>query len=173
MTQYRILLVILLWIVSAGCRPTDDITAVPLATTTPTEEPFFAPDFTATALSGATYTLSEQRGQWVILNFWATWCVPCVEEMPALQAIANNFADNLLLLGLNVGENADAVRAFVDQHDIRFPILVDVDAATRMNYQVMGLPQTVVIAPNGEIVWRQFGPVEIDSFSALLRDLMR
>ncbi|MCC6616848.1 MAG: TlpA family protein disulfide reductase [Anaerolineae bacterium] len=156
------LLVIVL--VCAACAPAE-ATAPPVATV---DDALLAPDFTATSLSGDSYTLSALRGRWVIVNFWATWCVPCVTEMPALQQIADEHADTVVLLGVNVRESADEVAAFVAEHDLRFPILVSPDDSTLIDYQVLGVPQTVLIAPSGEIVYRQFGPVEVEGFGAEL-----
>jgi peroxiredoxin len=136
----------------------------------PTADPaYIAPGFEAIALDGTTYRLNDLRGQWVILNFWATWCEPCVREMPALQAIADRYAqDGVVLLGLNMAESEPLVREFVAQHDITFPVLINVTSETRQAYQAISLPQTILIAPNGEIMWRQFGPVDEHEFSDVL-----
>lgn len=136
------------------------------------DEAFYAPDFTLVALDGTPYTLSDLQGDWIILNFWATWCGPCVEEMPVLQAISQNYASTLTLLGINQGESADKVQAFQADHSLSFPLLLNPDHQTLMAYQVISLPQTIVIAPNGEIVWRQFGPLDLDTFAATLDKLI-
>jgi peroxiredoxin len=132
-----------------------------------------APDFTAITLSGESYTLSALRGRWVILNFWATWCAPCVEEMPALQHIADTYGDEVVLLGMNLRDSAETVSSFVAQHGLRFPILINPDDSILLNYQVIGLPQTLVISPSGEIVYRQFGPVDFDVFTREVEPLFR
>lgn len=148
-----------------ACSGANEVsTPLPGASAVPTEEPFYAWDFTMMALDGETYTLSEMRGQWVLVNFWATWCVPCVEEMPVLQSIHERY-DDLTVLGINQRETSDAVRDFAEANGIRFPLLLDPPDSVLLDYQVMGLPQTVIVDPDGEIVWRQFGPVELDSFS--------
>lgn len=159
----RRLLCLLILIGAAMYLPACAPTAAPTASTV--DAALLAPDFTATALSGETYTLSGLRGRWVLLNFWATWCVPCAAEMPALQQIADTYADQLVLLGINLREDAGTVAPFVGEHGLRFPILINPDDATVLNYQVVGLPQTLLISPSGEIVYRQFGPVELDTFS--------
>jgi len=153
----------------AACAPTA-VSPPPVATI---DDALLAPDFTATALSGDSYTLSALRGRWVIVNFWATWCVPCVTEMPALQQIADNHADAVVLLGINVRESVEEVAAFVAEHDLRFPVLVNPDDSTLLDYQVIGVPQTVLIAPSGEIVYRQFGPVAVDDFGVELETRLR
>jgi cytochrome c biogenesis protein CcmG/thiol:disulfide interchange protein DsbE len=137
-----------------------------------TPDAWYAPDFGLSALDGTQYKLSDLRGQWVILNFWATWCVPCVTEMPALQAIADEYAGQVILLGINVRESREDVAAFALEHNIRFPLLLNADDATLLNYQVIGLPQTVVISPTGEIVDRRFGPLELDEFSQSIERLL-
>ncbi len=157
----RVSLLALLMVI-AGCGATG--TSV---TPTPGEPP--APDFQMTGLDGNSYQLSELRGQWVLVNFWATWCVPCVEEMPALQAAADTWADELQVLGVNQRESAESVQAFVDEHGIRFPILLNPGDQVLIAYQVVGLPQTLLIDPTGQMVFRQFGPLELDALDALLR----
>lgn len=139
----------------------------------PTEYPFYAQDFTLQSLDGNTYTLSQQRGKWVIINFWATWCVPCVEEMPALQELANKYAGNMLLLGINQREKASVVEQFATEHGITFPLLLHPDDNVLTSYQVLKTPQTIIVNPNGELVWRQFGPIELETFDSILQGLMQ
>lgn len=156
---------------TTGCAAAP--TAVPSATDAqPTGEPFYAPDFQLNTLDNRSITLSEQRGQWVIVNFWATWCAPCVAEMPALSIAQAERAATHQLLGINVRESRETVAAFAQEHGIHFPILINPDDAVLLNYNVIGLPQTVVIDPEGEVVWRQFGPIDVDRFGALLDSLI-
>lgn len=135
------------------------------------DAPFAAWDFTMTTLEDETLTLSALRGRWVIINFWATWCVPCIAEMPVLQAIADASPDDLVVLGINQRETVDRVRDFVDTNGIRFPILVNPPDQVLVDYTVIGLPQTVIVDDAGFIVWRQFGPVALDAFVRQLHDL--
>jgi thiol-disulfide isomerase/thioredoxin len=94
-----------------------------------------------------------------VLNFWATWCAPCVEEMPALQALADEMAAQAVVLGINLREDANTIRAFAAEHRVRFPLLLNPDDATVLAYTVVGLPQTVLIDPSGVVTARAFGPV--------------
>lgn len=137
-----------------------------------TDDVIYAPDFTMSTGDGTRYTLSDLRGGWVIVNFWATWCGPCVEEMPVLQAISEDYAASVTLLGINQGESHEKVRNFQSELGLTFPLLVMPDAETLKNYQVISLPQTVIIEPSGEIVWRQFGPLELSSFSTMIDGLL-
>jgi peroxiredoxin len=124
-----------------------------------------ARDFTLPTLSGEPLTLSEQRGHWVLLNFWATWCPPCVQEMPYLNQIASE--RDMVVWGVNFNEPAGAAATFVEQHGITFPILTELDDITELVYKVRGLPITYVIDPNGAIaktVIGQLDPAEFDDW---------
>ncbi|MCK6577778.1 MAG: TlpA family protein disulfide reductase [Anaerolineae bacterium] len=136
------------------------------------EEPFSAPDFSLADPEGTPVRLSQQRGRWVILNFWATWCAPCVAEMPLLAALAAERAETHILIGINVREGRAAVARFAEQHQLGFRLLVDPPDSLLVDYSVIGLPQTLVISPEGEIIWRQFGPVDGESFGTLLDSLI-
>lgn len=125
------------------------------------EEPFYAWDFTLQSLDGISYTLSDLHGQWVLVNFWATWCAPCLEEMPALQEIHDDF-DNVIVLGINQRENPREIQPFVEELSINFPILINPPDRLLLDYAVVGLPQSILVNPDGIIVWRQFGPVDVD-----------
>lgn len=174
MRQYLLVLMLLFSLVGCAIQSTEAPLTSPVGNTSnePTEEPFYAWDFTLTSLEGEEYTLSEMKGQWVLINFWATYCGPCVDEMPALQAIADQYPEELTVLAINQRESADLVRAFKNTLDLQFPLLLNPDDTTLLNYQVIGLPQTIVVDPNGEIVWRQFGPVELATFGAQMDEFI-
>ena len=133
------------------------------------EEPFYAWDFTMDTLSGDSIRLSDLRGQWVIVNFWATWCVPCRDEMPVLQALYER--SDVTVLAINQREAAAVVQRYADELGLTFPLLLDPPDQTLIDYMVMKLPQTVVVDPAGELVWRQFGPLQLDRFDAELAAL--
>ncbi len=120
-------------------------------------------------------SLSEFSGRPVILNFWASWCVPCKEEMPALQlAYEEHRGEGLVVLGLNQTfiDNTDAARAFVGELALTFPNVRDDTGNTSEGlYQVMGLPTSVFITAEGEIAHKQIGQMsdqQIDTFSRQL-----
>lgn len=166
---------------ACGAAPTEPA-APPLptpdfATSTPLpliefedEEPFYAPDFTLTDLSGASHTLSDYQGEWVLLNFWQTTCEPCVEEMPLFEQIANE-TENLRVLAVNVREPVDLIQPFVDELGLTYTILQSAGTVT-VDYAVLSFPQTVIIDPSGEIVFRRFGPIELENFREELRTRM-
>jgi len=166
---WRWLILIVGGIALSGCAPSPP---PDLAAPTATEAPFYAPDFTLMTSDGEPVTLSDQRGRWVMLNFWATWCVPCVAEMPILQTLADERADQIALFGINVREDRSQVTDFIAAHNLTFPILLNPPDSVLSDYLVMGLPQTLVIDPNGEILWRQFGPLDLSAFGELLDSLI-
>jgi cytochrome c biogenesis protein CcmG/thiol:disulfide interchange protein DsbE len=115
---------------------------------------FFAPDFELSALDGQTVSLRDLRGRAVILNFWASWCAPCRAEMPALQAVAEDYRDaGLVVLAVNAAfqDRSEDVVAFVGQHDLTFSILLDENGRVNRLYQVRSLPTTFFIGRDGLI----------------------
>lgn len=135
--------------------------------------PFPAPGFTLEALNGGTFSLDSMRGRWVILNFWATWCAPCTDEMPALQTIASERSGQVALFGINMHESAEDIRSYMARFHLTFPMLLNPDEAMSANYRLeLGIPQTVIVTPDGQIVWHKFGAIDLDSFRSTLDDLM-
>jgi peroxiredoxin len=125
------------------------------------EEGRLAPDFELTALDGTTVRLLSLRGQPVIVNFWATWCEPCKEEMPDLSdAVAEHHAEGLVVLGVNVKEDAGTVGSFVDDFGIQFPILLDKNGFIQDRYRASrGLPMSFLVGRDGVIDRVLIGPV--------------
>jgi thiol-disulfide isomerase/thioredoxin len=156
--------VILTLLLLAGCASAG--TPQPATPVAATPTPELARDFTLTTLDGAPVTLSDYRGQWVILNFWATWCPPCVEEMPYLNQLAAE--RDLVVLGVNFNEDRERVAAFVAEQGIDFPILLAPDEITLLFYGVRGLPRTFVIAPDGALAHTAIGALRPAEFSAWL-----
>jgi cytochrome c biogenesis protein CcmG/thiol:disulfide interchange protein DsbE len=119
-----------------------------------------APDFTAPTLSGAQASLARFRGQPVILNFWATWCGPCREEMPLFQQLYEARRESgLVVLAVNFEEEPALIRPYVDGLALTFDILLDPEAALAKQYRVTGLPTTFFIDRHGLIQHVQLGPV--------------
>ncbi len=117
-----------------------------------------APDLTLTSLAGEQVTLEGLRGSTVLLNTWATWCPPCRDELPALEAVARRFADRgLVVVGVNIGESASAVQSFVDRSGLTFPIWLDPGEASLRAFATISLPSTFLIDPAGLVRARWFG----------------
>ena len=79
-----------------------------------------APDFTAKLNNGETFTLSDKKGQVILLNFWATWCSNCVKEMPAIEKLYEEYGDQIVIVGVNVGEDEDTIDTFIEAKIIHF-----------------------------------------------------
>lgn len=113
--------------------------------------------------------LAALRGRFVVVNFWASWCEPCREEMPALQRLFADYRSRgLVVLGVNIrGDAVSDARAFEREIGVTYPSVVDRTAATARAYGVTGQPYTFVIDPEGRVVGAQAGPVDV----ARLREL--
>ncbi len=164
---------ILLFLLLAVCAACAATTTAPETGTKVT--PFPAPDFTLPTLSGGTFSLATMRGRWVILNFWATYCAPCLDEMPALQTIANERSGQIALFGINTYEfdTVETIKTYMTRYRLSFPILMNPDERMRANYRLdLGIPQTVIVTPEGQVVWHQFGAVDLTNFRSVLDEFM-
>lgn len=119
----------------------------------------YAPDFQLTTLTGDTVALADLRGRYVLINFWATWCLPCREEMPYLQELAARYPEQLTVLAINMREDAATVQPFLDEVRVTFPVLLHPDNETLLNYGVSGLPLSFVVDPDGVLRLRRMGPL--------------
>jgi len=123
-----------------------------------------APDVVGTDPDGNTIRLGDFRGKVVFLNFWATWCIPCRLEMPAMERLYREFKErDFVILAVNVQEGPEAVRAFIRELKLTFPVVLDPKGRPAMAYVVRGLPATYLIDRNQGIVGRVVGAREWDS----------
>ena len=117
-----------------------------------------APDFALPDIDAAIHRLSDYRGQVVIVNFWATWCPPCREEMPSMQRAWEQIQDeNIVILAIDIGEDEDTIFTFTGDYPVEFPLLLDLDSSVIQDWPVRGLPTTFVIDPQGRIAYRAIG----------------
>lgn len=126
----------------------------PLSSSPSPREGFLAPDFTLDTLDGNKITLSDLRGKIVVVNFWATWCLPCREETPALEKAYEQYKHSgMVILGLNLTnqDSVNDVEFFVQEFGLTYPILLDQDGSVGYLYQVKGLPTTFFINREGTI----------------------
>ena len=141
---------------------------------TPLPDKPLAPDFQLTDLDGNSFSLQALRGKVLIVNFWATWCPPCREEMPSMQRAWERLDKaQVLLLAINVGEDEDVIFRFTADYPVDFPLLLDQDAKVAQSWPVKGLPTTFVVDPQGRLVYRAIGSREWDDpeLLALVRAL--
>ena len=118
-----------------------------------------APDFTLRNLNGNLEGLSEFKDQVVVLNFWATWCAPCLEEMPAFEKLYRRYRSQgltVIAVSLDKGDKSK-VEKFVDEHSLTFPVLLDLDGIAERIYPSFSIPFTYVIDKKGSIAARVDG----------------
>lgn len=129
------------------------------------EERVQVSDFEMTLSDGETVvSFEEYRGKKVLLNFWATWCGPCVGEMPAFQRLSEEYPDELVILAVNCGEDQKTVQQFVEDNGYTFPVVLDTDYAIQdMFGGVTSIPETVIIDEEGYIVTISTGAADADT----------
>ena len=112
-----------------------------------------APDFRLRTPSGESATLSDFRGRYVLVNFWASWCGPCRAEAPDLQALSLSYGSRLVVLGVNQQETSRDATEFVNQFGVTYPVVLDITGEVSEGYHVgRGLPITFLLNPEGVIV---------------------
>ena len=111
-----------------------------------------APDFTLRSMDGPNLRLAEQRGRVVMVNFWATWCGPCRQEMPHLNKLYDKYRDaGFVLLGVNIDDNARTATDLATKLGLKFPVLLDTDKAVSRLYDLGSMPATVLIDREGRV----------------------
>ena len=117
-----------------------------------------------TAINGDQLNLSRYQGRWVVVNYWATWCPPCIEEMPELQAFHDDHVEtDALVIGINselISRNQ--LNSFLDTYFISYPIFLSKPSQESELGLIPGLPTTFLVSPQGKVVARQIGPVTRD-----------
>jgi peroxiredoxin len=111
-----------------------------------------APDFTLRSVGGANLRLAEQRGQVVLVNFWATWCGPCRQEMPHLNRLYDKYrSSGFVLLGVNIDDDPRAAADLAAKLGLRFPVLLDTDKQVSRVYDMSAMPATLLIDRDGRV----------------------
>jgi thiol-disulfide isomerase/thioredoxin len=133
-------------------------------------------NFTLSILDGQSTTLSAYKGKVLILNFWATWCGPCREEMPSMEILYKRFKNNgLEILAIDGGEDDTTVRQFIKNSNYTFPILMDRNGMVNYVYGIQAIPTSFIIDREGKILIRIIGSIKWDTpeiikaFDALLK----
>jgi peroxiredoxin len=121
-----------------------------------------APDFEYTLSDGTTHKLSDLHGKKVLVNFWATWCAPCLEEMPALQKSLQSYGDTVVILGVNKLEQAAVIGPFADQHQISFPLIANPAGDISDRYGAKNIPVSYFINSDGTIGFQRIGLMPYD-----------
>ena len=135
-----------------------------------------APDFTLKSLQGVNMRLGELRGQVVMINFWASWCGPCRQEMPLLDQMYQQFKPlGFTVLGVNVEENSKAAKSMLKSTPVNFPILFDSENGVSRQYKVRAMPTTILVDRDGNMRYLHEGykPGYEVSYEEQVRKLLR
>jgi peroxiredoxin len=135
-----------------------------------------APDFTLKSRSGENIKLSELRGNVVMVNFWASWCGPCRQEMPLLQQLHDRYQGmGFTLLGVNVDEEPAAAEKMLKEIPVNFPVLYDSDNKVSKQYQVKAMPSTFMVDRDGNVrfLHKGYKPGYEDEYQQQIRALLR
>jgi peroxiredoxin len=141
-----------------------------IAPTTP------APDFSLHAMSGPNMRLKDQRGRVVMVNFWATWCAPCQQEMPQLNRLYQKYrSSGFVLLGVNVDDDSSKAADLATKLGITFPVLLDADKRVSKLYDVSTMPSTMLIDRDGKVryVHRGYLAGYEDAYEKQIRELLK
>ncbi len=119
-------------------------------------------DFSFKDIDGKTHQFSDYRGKWVIVNYWATYCGPCLSELPALNSISKKFKDKVVVLGMEAGETSnDELKQFVDTKKLNYVVAPTQDSTMFAMGLLYGVPTTFIVNPKGQIVDTHMGAVTV------------
>lgn len=131
-----------------------------------------ATDFTLPTLSGSDMSLSDTRGKVTILNFWASWCGPCQQEMPHFQQIVDTYNDvSVVAVNVTTKDTKADAKAFVADYGLTFPILLDETGDVSTMYGAFSIPLTVILTKDGHIAHEIMGPLDTTQLTALIKPL--
>lgn len=126
-------------------------------------------DFQLEGMDGKTYKLSDFKGQTVVLNFFATWCQPCIDEAPELEAFGEEYEDAQLII-IAKGESRKRMEKYIEEADSKLLYVLDTKEETSKEYSVIGQPDTLIINKDGIIVERFVGPTTKDKLIKLIEE---
>jgi len=135
-----------------------------------------APDFTLRTMAGPNVRLAEQRGRVVMVNFWATWCGPCRQEMPQLNRLYEKYrASGFVLLGVNVDDDSKKAAELAGKLGVTFPVLLDTDKSVSKRYDLSTMPSTVIIDRDGTVryVHRGYLTGYENTYEKQIRELLK
>jgi len=133
-----------------------------------------APDFTKSSIDGKTIRLSDYRGKLVLLNFWATWCGPCITEIPRFSSWQTKYGpQGLQVLGVSMDDDAAPVKKFFTKYQLTYPVLMGDEHLGELYGGVLGLPITYLISPEGKIIARYQGETDLNQMEVRINNLLQ
>lgn len=146
---------------------TSDLSAVPA------EMDFPAPQLNLTTLDGSPVSLFDYRGQVVLVNLWATWCAPCRQEMPTLQAFYDQYKEKgFVLVAINQEEKREVVQPFIEEFKLTFPVWLDLDYQAQKDFKTMNLPSSYVIDRDGQVKLMWIGSISKANLEKYVPDII-
>lgn len=136
-------------------------------------QPRPAPTFTVPLLDGGIFTLGEQRGKPVLVNFWASWCIPCEDEAAALERAYRRYDDRVAFIGVNVQDTDPNARGFLRRFGVTYPNGRDANGEVAIEYGMSGVPETYFVDRQGALVRKWQGPLDDERLRQFLDDLLR
>lgn len=129
-----------------------------------------SPSFTLDSLDGTKVTVG-QPGRITVINFWATWCPPCLEEMPELEEFAKKNQQKINFFAVNLKESNEKVNDFMNKHKYTMPVLLDKDGVVAKQFQITAIPTTIIVDKNGLIKHRQSGAMTKNELEGIINSL--
>jgi peroxiredoxin len=175
------LMLVFLLVLLSSCGNTPDTTVE-----APLEEPaegagnteearkiIYAPDFELMDLDGNMVKLSDLKGKNLIINFWATWCPYCVDEMPDLQKLHDKYKDDdFMVLAVNVREKGSKAKEYLEENNIQIPVLLDTEGTASYEYGANSIPLSVAVDKNGIIVTGKLGMMTYDEMESMYKMIL-
>jgi cytochrome c biogenesis protein CcmG/thiol:disulfide interchange protein DsbE len=132
-----------------------------------------APAFAIPLLDGKPFDLAASKGKPVLVNFWASWCIPCEDEAVALEQGSRQYRDRVTFIGVNVQDTEANAREFVRRFGVTYPNGQDVSGAIAVDYGMSGVPESYFVDRNGQLVRKWQGPLDANRLRSFLDELLR
>ncbi len=133
-----------------------------------------APEFSIPLYDGGTFTLSEQREKVVVVNFWASWCIPCRQEAPVLENTWRKYKDRgVVFVGVDYVDSESEARKFIQEFDVTYPNGIDIGTETSRKYHIQGVPETYYVGKDGQLYGNHIGPIDLPTLSAKIEELLK